>query len=373
MKDFLKKYEIVIETTAPVFIGSGEKIGKKEYIFNDKEKKVYIPDFKKMYQFLKEKDLLDSYQTYLLSDNRDYAYWLKSQGIQKNDYMPWISYSLDSGDAVFDKKSKKEILTFYKDAYGQPYIPGSSIKGFFRTALLHYNIQKQEERETKQMRYSIKKAEQKGRNSYLLKEVKDIESKYFNTLNKEQKRRYSAVNDHMSGFRISDSKPLSMTDLVLCQKVDVNVEGSEKRMPLIRECIKPGRIIIADITIDTEEFPYTIQELKEAVQSFMKMYIEVFVRKYYGKRKRYSNDNMLLLGGGVGYVSKTITYSILGQEGVEHVSKIIDNTLSFQQKKQHKHENDKRLGVSPHILKCTKYNNQLYEMGYCNWKIHEKT
>lgn len=360
-----------METTSPVFIGSGEKIAKKEYIFNDKESKVYIPNLGKMYQFLKERELLDAYQEYLLNDKRDYAYWLKAQGVQKNDYMPWILYSLDSGDAVFEQRSKKEILTFHKDAYGQPYIPGSSIKGFFRTALLHNGIQQQEKQELEQMRYAVRNAERKGRNSYLSKEIKDIESSHFNILKKDQKGRSSAVNDYMSGFRVSDSRPLSMEDLVLCQKVDINVEGSENRINLIRECIKPGRRIVADITIDTTEFPYTVRELERAVQSFMEMYEKVFVSKYPGKRKKYSNDNMLLLGGGIGYVSKTASYSVLGEEGVDTVSKIIENTLSFRQKKEHKHGNDKRLGVSPHILKCTKYNNQLYEMGYCNWKIQE--
>ena len=369
MRDFLKRYTLIMETSSPVFIGSGEKISKKEYIFNGKENKVYIPNIGKMYHFLKDRNLLKSYQGYLLNDNRDFAYWLQSQGIKKSDYMPWILYSLDSGDAVFEQRGKKEILTFQKDAYGQPYIPGSSIKGFFRTALLHNGIQQWEERELRQIGFDIKKAERKGRNSYLLRESKDMEMKYFYTLDKEQKRKNNAVNDCMSGLRVSDSKPLSIDDLVLCQKIDVNIEGSEHKMPLIRECIKPNCTITADITIDITEFSYTIKEIETAVQSFMNMYQEIFAGKYPGKRMGHSGGNMMLLGGGVGYVSKTNTYSVLGESGVDTVSRIIDNTLNYKQKRDHKHEKDKSLGVSPHILKCTKYNAQLYEMGYCSWKI----
>lgn len=369
MRDFLKRYTLIMETSSPVFIGSGEKISKKEYIFNGKENKVYIPDIGKMYQFLKDRNLLKSYQGYLLNDNGDFAYWLQSQGIKKSDYMPWILYSLDSGDAVFEQRGKKEILTFQKDAYGQPYIPGSSIKGFFRTALLHNGIQQWEERELRQIGFDIRKAERKGRNSYLLRESKDMEMKYFYMLDKDQKRKNNAVNDCMSGLRVSDSKPLSIDDLVLCQKIDVNIEGSEHKMPLIRECIKPNCTIVADITIDTTEFSYTIKEIETAVQSFMNMYQEIFAGKYPGKRMGHSGGNMMLLGGGVGYVSKTNTYSVLGESGVDTVSRIIDNTLNYKQKSEHKHEKDKSLGVSPHILKCTKYNAQLYEMGYCSWKI----
>ncbi len=369
MKNFLRKYTLIMETSSPVFIGSGEKISKKEYIFNVKENKVYIPEMGKMYQFLKERDLLKSYQAYLLNDNRDFAYWLQSQGIKKSDYVSWIAYSLDSGDAVFEQRGKKEILAFLKDAYGQPYIPGSSIKGFFRTALLHHGIQQWEESELRQMSFAIKKAERKGRNSYLSRESKDMEIKHFYRLDKEQKRKNSAVNDCMSGLRISDSRPLSINDLVLCQKIDVNIEGSEHRMPLIRECIKPNCMITANITIDTTEFPFSIEEIESKVQSFMNMYQKIFAGKYPGKRMGHSGDNIMLLGGGVGYVSKTNTYSVLGENGVDAVSKIIDNTLNNNQKREHKHQRDKSLGVSPHILKCTKYNEQLYEMGYCSWKI----
>lgn len=371
MRDFLKRYTLIMKTSSPVFIGSGEKIGKKEYIFQAKENKVYIPNMGKMYQFLKERSLLKSYQSYLLNDNRDFAYWLQSQGIKKCDYMPWILYRLDSGDAVFEQRGKKEILTFQKDTYGQPYIPGSSIKGFFRTALLHNGIQQWDEKELQRRGLTIKNAERKGRNIYLSRESKDMEIKYFNKLEKDKKRKSSAANDIMSGFRISDSKPLSIDDLVLCQKIDVNMEGSEHRMPLIRECIKPNCTITVDITIDTTEFSFSIEEIEHAVQSFMKMYQKIFAGKYLAKRMEHAGDNMMLLGGGVGYVSKTNTYSVLGENGVDTVSKIIDNTLNYKQKKEHKHEKDKRLGVSPHILKCTKYHNQLYEMGYCSWKIQK--
>ena len=72
----------------------------------------------------------------------------------------------------------------------------------------------------------------------------------------------------------------------------------------------------------------------------------------------------LYLGGGNGFVSKTVLYPLLGEKGVYQVSKILD--LQFW---KHKHKQDVHRGVSPHTVKCTEYRGELYEMGACNMEI----
>ena len=50
---------------------------------------------------------------------------------------------MDAGEAFVSQTARpKEINTFIKDAYGMPYVPGSSIKGMFRTALIVWEIHK---------------------------------------------------------------------------------------------------------------------------------------------------------------------------------------------------------------------------------------
>ena len=53
MKDFVKYYTITLVMEGPVFIASGQSIGKKEYLFDAREKQVSIPDMPKLYRFLK--------------------------------------------------------------------------------------------------------------------------------------------------------------------------------------------------------------------------------------------------------------------------------------------------------------------------------
>ncbi len=72
MNNFLKRYEVTITTKAPVYIGSGKQISKKEYIYDRREQKVYYPIIHKMVYEFKRCNLIDKYENFILSDNRLY-------------------------------------------------------------------------------------------------------------------------------------------------------------------------------------------------------------------------------------------------------------------------------------------------------------
>ena len=55
MRPYLSTYKIVLETKAPLYIGSGKLMGKKEYIYNREQKEVFVPDIMKMYRGLRKK------------------------------------------------------------------------------------------------------------------------------------------------------------------------------------------------------------------------------------------------------------------------------------------------------------------------------
>ncbi|HHZ03316.1 MAG TPA: type III-A CRISPR-associated RAMP protein Csm5 [Tissierellia bacterium] len=367
MMGYLKTYKIIVETLAPVFIGSGEKINRKEYVFHSNDKKVLIPDLFKLYKGLEKLNLLKEYENYLLYDSKDLFAWFKDRNVDKKEYQQWMKYSLDSGDAVFEEKGKKEILLFVKDSYGHPYVPGSSLKGALRTALLTEIIMENNNLfdEVKKDIVKAKKAKYKRR--YLYREAATIEQEAFNAVRND--KGYNAANDCLAGIRISDSKPLNLSDLVLCQKIDVTVEGKQKSLPVLRECIKPHRKIEFNLTIDTHLCNYSVDAIIGSINSFFNYHKDVF-NKAFGKDREYP-ENSFYLGGGSGYVSKTVTYPLFGEEGVVMASRIIDNTLSFKTKQEHKHYKDVSLGVSPHMLKCTKYEETLYEMGLCKINILE--
>ena len=105
---------------------------------------------------------------------------------------------------------------------------------------------------------------------------------------------------------------------------------------------------------------------------FSKEYNKNFFSRFNGNNIRIQKPekDTVWLGGGVGYVSKTSVYPLLGyQKGVKTVSHIMKKTVHEGWKK---HANDVRNGVSPHMLKCTEYQGNVYEFGRCKIAIHKK-
>mgnify|MGYP001492328249 FL=1 len=114
--DYLKRYKIVVETQSPIYIGSGDSIGKKEYVFHEFNNKVLIPDLSKLFKGLGDLNLLNEYEKYLLHYGRDFRVWLDLKKVDRDTYEKWMKYSLDSGDSVLEHIGKKEIQLFMKDS-----------------------------------------------------------------------------------------------------------------------------------------------------------------------------------------------------------------------------------------------------------------
>lgn len=366
MEGYLKTYKIVLETIGPVHIGSGRKIGKKEFIYDPAEKKAYIPNMPKMYDFFIKHKLTDKFEDYMLNDRRDFLSWLKSNGVTKPYYEKWTDYKIKCDASTFKNGREKEISTFVKDPYGNPYIPGSSLKGAIRTAVLGAFILGNKNAFS-DIERAVANAEIKGRSAFM-RETKDLEVKCFNLLKKNDIKS-NAVNDIMSGVIISDSKPLSTEDIILCPKVDVNIEGKEKTPGMVRECIKPGTKIEFDMTIDTSCFKYSGKSIIKCINIFLKSCNDMFYSKF--KIAPVYSKGVVYLGGGSGFMSKTVIHQLLkdNPKRLETVGRFFERTTP----KAHKHFLDaKEHKVSPHTVKMTNCGNKKYHFGACSITIEEK-
>ncbi len=366
----MRNYTLTLRAEGPVFIGDGQKIGKKEYIFDPIPNLVHVPDMSKMFRIFQKQGLMDAYQDYLLNDRRDFVQWLRNNRLLLPRQIPsWVAYSVDSADAVFEERGKREILTFIKDPYGCPYVPGSSVKGMLRTVLLSAMILQDRENLRNEARAVRQANLRESKTRLLSRETDRIEQQYLRTLNRPDTKPSNAVNDIMSGLRISDSRPLSTENLILCQKIDVTTDGQRKRLPIFRECLRPGTEITFNLTVLPDEFPHPAEELLQMAERCRKAYDRCFHSAF--PTRDIQQGGTVYLGGGCGYATKTFAYPLLGENGVETVSRIINATISQKDRPLHKHHLDRQKGVSPHILKCTQYRGQVYEMGACSIAIEE--
>lgn len=350
----LKHYEVRLTTIGPVYVGNGKEYGKKEYILENGY--IYVPDQARFWDFLEERGLVEDYEDYLVNQKMDLGVWLASKKIYQKNYDEFTLTKYECGK--LDKRH--QILPFIKDPYGMPYIPGSSLKGMLRTALLAYDIKQNPSKFRflkNEIDTEIEKSRPKNRrllNSQASKlERVSLESKIDVSNDK-------AFLKKMSGIIVGDSQPMENNCLGLYKKIDVDDTGKRNELPIYRESIKPGTEIVFSLTIDSSrsEYDIDIQRIKESLKLFSEYYYQSYLSKFAGTLK--PADDNIWIGGGVGFVDKTVIYSLLqddvpkekrfANKAVEATKEILSNQFPG------KHNRD--FDVSPHVLKLANDNHQ---------------
>ncbi|NHA35396.1 type III-A CRISPR-associated RAMP protein Csm5 [Staphylococcus schleiferi] len=273
----IKVYEATIKTVGPVHIGCGQTIRKQDYIYDFHKSKVHIVNGAKLVKFLKNKGLLDSYQEFLRRPPKNpresgLKNYLDAHRIKQEEWKSFIKFSehVNQGKkhGSYRPKPLNDIHLMVRDGQNQVYIPGSSVKGALKTAII---------------------------------------SKYQN----------EAQKDIFSKIKVSDSEPIDACHLAVYQKIDIN--KVEKPMPLYRECIEANTEIRFTLSLEDEVF--TIEDIEECIQSFYKNYYNEWLIgfKETNGGRRFSIDggvpnligkNVLYLGAGTGFVSKTTHYQL---------------------------------------------------------------
>lgn len=332
----MKNYKITLDVLTPVHIGNGNTIEKKD--FEVKGNTVNIYDPLKLHAILGR-----SYEDFLMS-NYTLTDFLRNNRVNVSKA---LLYSLPSHGISIRKSDG--LVEFIKDPYGLPYIPGSSLKGAIRTAILSQLVY-----ENKNNSYSSY-----ANSSIDRRNGRDIEKQAFGDNTKSI----------FQQIKVSDSLPLSRKDLILCKKVDIFRDGNtNNKLNLCRESLKPGTEVTFSLTLDEslarEGDPYTVDFIMKAINNFSKEYSKEYQSKFSNFDNSYHRENIIYLGGGTGFLTKTINQSLYGKRTLERTSSFLDGKF-----RKHNHRKDVALGVSPRALKCTIVNNKTVEMGICHIRI----
>lgn len=344
MESYLKKYKFVFNTVGPVFIGSGQNLKKKEYIFDENKGRVKIIDVNKMLSFIcKDKNLMRDYEKLMMSGDKkdDLQSFFNDHKISEKDYKNWILRECN----VKGNFKGEDINTFVRDGRGEAYIPGSSLKGMFRTVILSYLIRHADEEYKNEMRARVTE----DFSDEHLDEVDKVMSVKFLHSKLTDSDRKDMVNSIMRGLIISDSKKIADKNMALYKKFDMSVKGEGHSLNLVRECVDFKVKIETTITIDTTIFPYSKDDLFKMFEEFTQYYKEILEDKFKGCPKHSVSNKRFFLGGGAGFISKTDLYALFDEKkAIEITGRILDS--KFQNKE---HLSDAKVhGISPRILKC---------------------
>lgn len=357
-------FELILTARSPVHIGSGSICAKTDYLFDPRTGMVSMIDPDALFAWLFKKRLADRYEAFVLSGDTRLYHFLKDNGISNSELNELCLYKVSSADALDASRSLKEIHTFIRDSRHRAYIPGSSVKGALRTVILTAMIAKE-----KKGAWPI--AADKSEKT---RQMQDLEGRYLNTLSLKRDRNGNLVNDPVNsilrGLSVSDSEPISDRNLILVGKIDADERGECRKRSLCRECIRPGTELRFKLTLDHSALPMDdfaddlMQMIREYDEYYQKMYLSRFMLPRNTCRVSYQNS--LILGGGAGFFSKTLTYPYLGaREGMRY-------TENFMRGKFRGHHHEKDVlehGVSPHTMKYGQFDGQLYPYGVCEVKI----
>ena len=354
----LQVFDLALETRSPVFIGCGKSYTKKEYLFDSKRNMVSFLDERAMFTYLAEHNLADAYERYILgSVGRNLQdFLLNICQIPKLQIRAWTRCQIYAGDALDDNHSLKEIQRFIRNGRNQVYMPGSSIKGALRTALLKAMLLRNPPRnpDTKLPfdRYS------------------SFEDRYFHTLALRNEKNQAIptgnpLNSLLRGVKVSDSLPIGDDKMCLTRKIDEFTDNTCNTINICRECLKPGTTIRAVLTLDQSilQGRITKDTIAQAIAEASAHYQEAVIR-HYPQSANGMNSRTILLGGGVGFQSKTVTDPYYGGKAMEVTMDVLKKAFP-----KHHHERDNQDGISPRALKQTDFNNAAYSYGVCEVTI----
>lgn len=398
--------KMCLKVVTPVNISDGIVLGAKDYLYDSRRQKVYFLNLHQWHMFIYKHMLLEKYESYLANfrDKQSLLEWLRMQGYDIDDVRTVITSEAQATVNLMDNEKKKtlnDINRHIQQPDGILYVPGSSIKGGFRTAILYKLLQKRQDikskywcyikqqvdiieklmkeerkpRELQMMPYSVIKKKKDQATKEIDKLIASLESELLHTLRlKDDKERNisnkNAVCSAMRGLQVSDTYASRNMQTAILQKVDGGFDkfgkASPKNLPIFRECMLPKAELFFDVKIEKAVMSTiginTVDDLLKVTHSFFAAVTDLlqqaFEKEYQEAFQGVAAGNMFL-GGNTGFLSKTLLAMLAPDKDTAKntIKVLLDKSF-----KNHKHLLRDKV-IAPRTLKCTNYNGKLMLMG----------
>ena len=384
-----RAYDLV--TVAPVHVGSGEIRRANEYLYDKAHSMAYFLNETRWVAFLDKRQLMEPFLAYIEESSRQLGQrrepfrgknlwdWLRAQGVQPREMEALAVRRTRAERCVISKKgSLNDVHLQMALSDGRPYVPGSTIKGALRTGILYRMIQQEPERFRgfwqEILREAASRDKLRDKEKAWQRAIKSLETQALHTLRVEKESR-EMVNSALRGLRVSDAvvTKREAETLLLQKPTKSNRQGkTSKTPPLFRECIPPGRrlhfTLTADFsmlrTIGITSFEDIFQGLRAYTAQTLALLEEEFPK--YRPQFDEAREADCLLGGGTGFLSKTLVYVL-----AEDVRKARDFTAQYLDEKfrnpsHHHMQYDGAL--SPRTLKLVSTAQEEWLLGLCRFE-----
>lgn len=370
-----KTYELTC--ISPIHIGNGELLKQYEYIFTKdrNQQRIYFLDKAKWMTFLVRHDLIDDYAQSVFSGRMNLYGWLQSQRIGSLSAI--IREVCNASADVYLVRERQQrvndISRQVKTPDGVPYIPGSTLKGAIRSAILFHDIRQHPEAYLPFWN-RIKAAMEAGNRRQMRDLAQNIERQAFTRLKQQKNRPDDALQSVMKGLAVSDAMLVGHErDTVILQKYDVSSirrEGLKGHLlALFRECIPAGRKFRFSMTLDKDIARLigitSLDDVWQWVRDYLAFGLAqergVFGHEYKGEFEE-SKLADIRLGGGTGFLSKTVYYALAPNgEGRTVLANFFDDVLFTRRNCHHHKTKDDRL--TPRTLKLAWADNDRWILG----------
>ena len=370
-----KTYELTC--ISPIHIGNGELLKQYEYIFTKdrNQQRIYFLDKAKWMTFLVRHDLIDDYAQSVFSGRMNLYGWLQSQRIGSLSAI--IREVCNASADVYLVRERQQrvndISRQVKTPDGVPYIPGSTLKGAIRSAILFHDIRQHPEAYLPFWN-RIKAAMEAANRRQMRDLAQNIERQAFTRLKQQKNRPDDALQSVMKGLAVSDAMLVGHErDTVILQKYDVSSirrEGLKGHpLALFRECIPAGRKFRFSMTLDKDIARLigitSLDDVWQWVRDYLAFGLAqekgVFGHEYKGEFEE-SKLADIRLGGGTGFLSKTVYYALAPNgEGRTVLANFFDDVLFTRRNCHHHKTKDDRL--TPRTLKLAWADNDRWILG----------
>lgn len=371
--------KMCLKIVTPINTADGIVLGAKDYLYDSSRQKVYFLNLHQWHMFIYKHMLLEKYESYLANfrDKQSLLEWLRMQGYDIDDVRTVITSEAQATVNLMDNEKKKtlnDINRHIQQPDGSLYVPGSSIKGVFRTAILYSLLQKRQDIKVKYWRQIQEKISSNYFKPYrdFNKLISDLENELLHTLRLVDGDIHSnnAVYSAMRGLQVSDTYASRNMQTAILQKVDGGFDkfgkASPKKLPIFRECMLPKAELFFDVKIEKAVMSTiginTVDDLLKATHSFFAAVTDLlqqaFEKEYQEAFQGVAAGNMFL-GGNTGFLSKTLLAMLAPDKDTAKntIKVLLDKSF-----KNHKHLLRDKI-IAPRTLKCTNYNGKLMLMG----------